>query len=109
MNDQEFPKVGNFDAAPSKVAEYTADYTEGKTAPARVMHINLWVFKYGTNDKTHGAAVALAIFLLMLITLIYVTGFLSDNTLADKVLSWLGSAFMFVAGVAVGKSGGEDK
>jgi len=43
------------------------DYT-GSEAENRVLHINLWFFKYGTNDKTHAAAMVLS--LLLFITII---------------------------------------
>lgn len=83
-----------------------ADYTGGGNAPERVLFINFWFFKYGTNDKAHGAAVILSLLLLFVITLVY---FFSPTDNSEKILPWLGNAFLFVAGVAVGKSGGSDE
>lgn len=84
-----------------------ADYTGDGEAPQRVMFLNLGFFRYGTNDKAHGAAIVLALILLALMGLVYFYG--GDPIESkDKFLTWLGSAFLFVSGVAVGKSSKSD-
>ena len=82
------------------------DYT-GSEADNRVLHINLWFFKYGTNDKTHAAAMVLS--LLLFITIVGVLVFGNGGDLAKEAFHWLGSAFLFVSGVALGKGGAEEK
>lgn len=83
------------------------DYT-GKDAHSRVLLINLWLFKYGTNDKTHAAAVVLSLILLTTIIVVIIIGMNATNgPWLDKVFSWLGGAFLFIAGVALGKGGTE--
>ena len=82
------------------------DFT-GSEADNRVLHINLWVFKYGTNDKTHAAAMVLS--LLLFLTIVGVLIFGGGTDLAKEAFHWLGSAFLFVSGVALGKGGSEPK
>lgn len=81
-----------------------ADYT-GDKAAERVLLLNFWLFKYGTNDKTHAAAIVLSLLLLFLLVGVIAYGMVYPDHVekwADKVFSWVGSAFLFVAGVAVG-------
>ncbi len=81
-----------------------ADYT-GPEAPERVLHINLWFVKFGTNDKLQGAAILLAIFILLLITVVIFYGMTHTTTeWNEKVFSWLSSTFLIVAGVAIGRA-----
>jgi len=81
-----------------------SDYTGG-SANKRVLHINLGIFKYGTDDKSHAAALVFALILLIALLGIVIAGFHVENAAwADKCFGWLGSAFLFVAGVALGKS-----
>jgi hypothetical protein len=80
-----------------------SDYTGG-SADKRVLHINFGIFKYGTDDKAHAAALVFALILLIALLGIVVAGFNTENAAwADKCFGWLGSAFLFVAGVALGK------
>lgn len=80
-----------------------SDYTSDGNASDRVLYINIGFFKYGTNDKAHGAAVVLALIILVLMAVLYIWGGYIE--LKEKLLIWAGNAFLFVAGVAVGKSG----
>lgn len=78
------------------------DYTGGE-ADNRVLHINLGFFKYGTSDKTHAAALVLS--LLLFLTIVGVIIFGDGHDWAKEVFRWLGGAFLFVTGVAIGKGG----
>ena len=77
-----------------------SDYT-GPVADNRVLHINLGILKYGTNDKTHAAAVVFSLLLFFAIIGVLIFGDGGDWT--KEVFRWLGGAFLFVAGVAIGK------
>lgn len=91
---------------PSKANDSPADYTAEANAPDRVMFLNLLFFKYGTNDKAHGAAIVLAIMLLLFMLIVFLSGlFICSPEITEKILTWTGGAFLFVAGVAVGKNG----
>jgi hypothetical protein len=80
-----------------------ADYT-GADAPERVLLINLGFLRYGTIDRLQGAAIFLALFLLLLIAVVIIVGlFKGDSPWFDRVFAWLGGAFLFVAGVAIGR------
>ena len=82
------------------------DFT-GSEADNRVLHINCGIFKYGTNDKTHAAALVLALLLFIAIAGVLIFG--DGNEWCREAFRWLGGAFLFVAGVAVGKGGEEPK
>lgn len=79
-------------------------FTDGH-APNQVFHFSNWGFAYGTDDKGHAAALTLSFAILALILLIVVVGaFLSEREWLADILKVLGSAFLIVAGIAVGKS-----
>jgi arginine exporter protein ArgO len=81
-----------------------ADYT-GVDAPERVLIINLGILRYGTTDRFQGAAIFLSFILLFLLALVMIFGFICGETpLFDRIFGWLGSAFLFVAGVAIGRA-----
>ncbi len=84
------------------------DYT-GKAARHRVLYVNLLFIKYGTSDKTHAAAIVLsAVLLFALLGLIFLGTRHGDAGWEEKAFSWLSGAFLFIAGVAIGKGGFED-
>ncbi len=98
--------VGRASDKPDKATIKAPDWTAPE-APDRAFYINLLVFRYGTSDKAHGAAVLLSVLLLLVIIGLVFFGHalgLSEAWL-DRVFTWLGSAFLFVAGAAVGRSG----
>lgn len=82
------------------------DFTGGE-AQNRVLHINLGLFKYGTSDRTHAAALVLS--LLLFGTIVGVLIFGNGGEWAKEAFHWLGSSFLFVSGVALGKGGNESK
>ncbi|WP_147324557.1 hypothetical protein [Shinella sp. WSJ-2] len=84
-------------------------FTDGH-APNQVFHFSKWGFAYGTDDKGHAAALTLSFAILALILLIVFMGaFLSDREWLADILKVLGSAFLIVAGIAVGKSAGKSE
>ena len=84
----------------------TSDFT-APDAARRVFFLNLGILKYGTDDKVHGAAIFFSLALLAIILIVILVGFASENSAwLDRVFTWLGSAFMFSAGVAIGRSHG---
>ncbi len=81
-----------------------SDFT-GKDARDRVLYINIWFFKYGTNDKAHAAAIVLSMTLLAAIIFLVFFGTRNgDSAWNDRAFNWMSGAFLFVAGVALGKS-----
>ena len=92
---------------PDRYTKSAPDFT-GDSAPERIFFINLYFFRYGTKDKAHGATVLLSLLLLAVILIVMAIGLHSGTSeWLDRVFTWLGSAFLFVAGVAVGRSGPE--
>jgi hypothetical protein len=87
---------------PDKYTRKADDFT-GANAGGRVLQINLGFLRYGTNDATHAAAIVLS--LILLACIIGVLIFNMNTPGGEKAFQWLGSAFLFVAGVAVGKGG----
>jgi peptidoglycan/LPS O-acetylase OafA/YrhL len=82
---------------------------EGDRAENRLLFINAGVFRYGTDDKTHAAAIVLSSVLLVIGLLVVIIGSFSSNSAwLDRALMLTWNAFMFVAGVALG-GGGKEK
>ena len=89
----------------AKELDKVKDFTGDEPVANRVLAINLHFFKYGTSDRFQGAAILLALSLLLLITGLFVWSFLSEipDNRFDKIFGWLGSAFLLVMGVAIGR------
>jgi hypothetical protein len=105
------PPPSNVSPQPDKDTQKGMDQT-GPNADGRVLYINLWLFKYGTDDKTHAAAVVFSFVLLIMIASIIIGGMVivtQENPArlawVEKVFSWSGSAFLFIAGIALGSRG----
>ena len=83
------------------------DYTGDGNAENRAFHINLGFFKYGTDDKVHGAAMVFSIILLLII--VGVIGFGDGSAWGVKIFNWVSGAFLFTAGIALGKGVSDNK
>ncbi|MDX6750451.1 hypothetical protein SH611_11590 [Geminicoccaceae bacterium 1502E] len=95
------------DAATREGLKAAADYT-GAEASQRVLYVNLGILRYGTNDKTHAAAVVTSMSLLIMLAVVAVTGFYaSDTGWRDEIFGWLTTVYLIVTGVAVGRGGQE--
>jgi len=78
------------------------------SAENRILFINAGIFRYGTDDKTHAAAIVLSSVLLVVGLLVVIIGSFSANSVwLERALMLIWNAFMFVAGVALGRSGKE--
>lgn len=85
-------------------ARPSGDFT-GRSANNRVLRINLGVIRYGTDDKTHAAAVVFSLLLFAVIVLVVLAGIASsDHDWTYRVLQWLGMPFSMVIGVAIGRA-----
>ena len=94
------PSQSSFLAGQDNVSDYTSN-----TASNRYLKINLGFIKYGTDDKTQGAAMVLSILLLLIIILTSGACLWWDKLdFATIILQLLFPAFTLVAGVAIGKS-----
>jgi hypothetical protein len=82
------------------------DYTAPDSADGRVFHINLGFFKYGTDDKIHGAAMVFSMLLFLLLSGIMVFG--DGSEWAEGLFHWAAGAFLFSLGIALGKGAGGD-
>jgi hypothetical protein len=80
------------------------DYTGIDGADGRVFHINLGFFKYGTDDKIHGAAMVFSLLLFICVVCVMIFG--DGSAWADKLFSWATGAFLFALGIALGKGAG---
>lgn len=90
----------------AEVRERPADYT-GSGASGRVLFIDTGWVKFGTDDKTLVTSFFLSAAILMIILVtIVVGGFFGHEDWWNTVFNWLGNAFLFTAGVAIGKSTG---
>ena len=98
----------NTSLVPDKATEKgIMDYTGDEPSDGRVFHINLGFFKYGTDDKIHGAAMVFSFLLFLCVASIMVFG--DGSAWADKLFNWTTGAFLFALGIALGKgAGGKD-
>ena len=98
-------------AKPDRDTLTAPDFTSD-TAASRVLYLNWRWFRYGTDDQGHAAALMLSVLLLFVIGVVIIAGLLMEHSdqsamWMDRVFTWLGGAFLFVAGVAIGKSIGQ--
>ena len=78
-------------------------------APNQVFRLQLCFFSYGTDDKSHAASLLLSLMIGMLLTIVFIIGAIAERSWISDALSVLGTAFTFVAGVAIGKSSSRNK
>jgi len=90
-------------AVPAKPDKYTKAFIPGG-APNQVFMFDRLGLKYGTDDKGHAASLILSVLLLALLLCLFFLGTLCDPPWISDALQIIGTAFTFVAGVAVGKS-----
>ncbi len=111
MPDDIPPPTAGISPTPDKdTAKGIADMSADDTVGGRVLHIKLFGFKYGSDDKTHSAAFVLSLILLSIIFIIIILGSWATNKeLIDKALSSLIAAFTFTGGVAIGRGGDPPK
>lgn len=103
------PPGSGLSEKPDEYTQIAPDYT-ASSASNRVLHINLSWFKYGTDDKGHASAIVLSLVLLLMVLVLAAIGavaacFGKDPSWFNTLVSWVGNAFLFTAGVAIGKSG----
>ncbi|MER2250663.1 hypothetical protein ABS772_12140 [Methylorubrum podarium] len=101
---------------PAKADDYTASYPDftGDKADNRILHITTRWLKYGTDDKGHAAAVVLSGLLLCSAALVAVIGATTqwsgqEAPWLNTLITWIGNAFLFTAGIAVGKGAAQSK
>jgi hypothetical protein len=85
------------------------DFT-GDHAQNRILFINTRWFRYGTDDKIHSSAMVLSALILMAALIIAVLGTIGlfsghEAKWVDTLITWVGNAFLFTSGIAVGRSG----
>lgn len=86
-----------------------SDYTGGGQSPNRVLYIDLWRIKYGTDDKFQGAAVMLSLLLILLLMVALSAGAYNKefSPISEKVVNWVQPVLTLVIGAAIGKSLGK--
>jgi hypothetical protein len=108
------PPPGNPSTIPDADTEKGFDFAAGDHAENRILHIKTRWFRYGTDDKGHAAALVLSGLLLVSAPIIAIIGCVSlfsgkDPQWFQTLVTWIGNAFLFTAGIAVGKSAKSDK
>lgn len=94
---------------PDKYTRMAPDFT-GPHAENRILLIELKWFKYGTDDKSHASALVLSGLILCVSIIISVIGLGAGSAKwLELLITWLGNAFLFTAGIAVGSRGKSDK
>jgi len=105
------PAPPSLSDTPDQDTALNPDFT-GDHAKNRVLHVNTRWFKYGTDDKAHASALVLSALLLLSALFLAVVGMIvsfsgHEQKWLDTLLTWIGNAFLFTSGIAVGKSGKE--
>jgi hypothetical protein len=100
---------GNLSKIPDPDTAKGFDYAADERAENRILHIHTKWFHYGTDDKGHAAALVLSAALLATAIVVALLGCLSllsgkDPQWFQTLVTWIGNAFLFTAGIAVGKS-----
>jgi hypothetical protein len=95
---------------PDKYTRKAPDFGADEHADYRVLHCNTKWLRYGTDDKAHAAALVLSACLLLVAVIIAIIGTIGlfagrEAPWLATLITWIGNAFLFTAGVAVGKSG----
>jgi hypothetical protein len=99
------PPSGDLSDRPDRETKKALDFT-APVADNRILFIDAKIFRYGTDDKAHAASIALSVVLLATSIIVMTIGMFSTNTVwLEKTLTWVGGAFTFVAGVAIGRGG----
>ena len=94
---------------PDRYTAKSPDFT-GPIAQNRILHIDTGIFRYGTDDKAHAAALVLSGLLLASTMVVVLAGIVQlitghDAQWLNTVATWIGNAFLFTSGIAVGRSG----
>lgn len=96
------PAPTNLSPVPDKATKTGIDdYTSGSAAK-RVMHLNFGLFKYGTDDQTHAAAILLSLLELLCLMILLTAGPATDQV--KDMISFLQHALLLTVGVAIGQS-----
>lgn len=103
------PSPGNPSPVPDADTAKGIDFAASDYVDNRILHINTRCFRYGTDDKGHAAALILSGLLLFSSPFIAIIGAIAlysgkDPQWLQTLVSWIGNAFLFTAGIAVGKS-----
>lgn len=72
-------------------------------APNQIFKFEKFGVSYGTDDKSHAAAILLSILIGILLLVIFAIGAFVERIWIPDALKILGSAFTFTIGVAIGQ------
>jgi hypothetical protein len=89
------------------------DQSTDGVVPGRVLHIRLGWLNLGTSDKAYAAALILSAAILgtsvvVAVMAAIVSAMGGQTGWTDSLLAWLGNAFLFTAGIAVGQGVGQN-
>ncbi len=95
--------VGQVPSLPDKYTKKAPVFFDG-AAPNQVFRLDLGFVSYGTDGKGHAASLILSIMIGLLLMVVFGIGTFVERAWIPDALKLLGTAFTFVAGVAIGKS-----
>jgi len=103
--DRRIPSPPSTPKEPDAATQKNPDYSTDAKAEGRVFHFKALGIKYGSDDKQHVASLVLSLLVLFIILLCLLVGiFVSDRDWIVEIAKIMGSAFLFIAGVAIGSS-----
>ena len=95
------PKTGKNslpDAETKKASDQTQDLADD-----RILFFNTGILKFGIPDASKAIALVLCLIILFFAFIVMLVGLCLNNTVwLDRIFSWLGNAFLFLAGFAIG-------
>lgn len=93
---------------PDRYTESGAIFFQGG-APNQVLKFERFGVSYGTDDKSHAAAIILSLVIGFLLLVVFVIGSFVERTWIPDALKILGTAFTFTIGVAIGQGASKAK
>ena len=88
---------------PDKYTKKASDSFVGDGAPGQVFKFECLGFSYGTDDKSHAAALILSFLLIIIYLIFYLMGIIFDRDWIPDQLDNIGTLFTLVVGVAIGQ------
>lgn len=80
------------------------DYTSVQDVPGRAFLLNFGLIRFGTGDTIQGASVLLALIMLLMLFIAFISDVVLARSTTEALLGWITTPLMLAIGVAIGRS-----